>query len=119
MAFAGGPLIREEELRQGLDRGELHLAFQPIVDLYDSAVVGVEALLRWEHPGRGLLWPDEFLLFAQTELSSRIGRWVVQTSAGHASRWQQQFPEERLVVALNVSGRQLDPDDLEAYHDGL
>jgi EAL domain-containing protein (putative c-di-GMP-specific phosphodiesterase class I) len=118
MAFSG-PLIAQAELSRGLDRGELHLAFQPIVDLYDASVVGVEALLRWQHPERGLLWPDEFLLFAQDDLSSRIGRWVVQTAASYAGRWRQQFPGDPIVVGVNMSGRQLDPGDLAVWEERL
>jgi EAL domain-containing protein (putative c-di-GMP-specific phosphodiesterase class I) len=120
-----GTSSEERELQRGVDHGEFHLAYQPIVSLGSSPagehqMTGVEALLRWEHPTRGLLWPSEFLPDAQQEeLGARIGRWVIQTAVGHAAQWRRRFPDHPLTVAVNVSCSQLSEVDLNVYVEHL
>jgi diguanylate cyclase (GGDEF)-like protein len=99
------------ELRGALDAGEFFLAYQPTFRLNDMAVTGVEALIRWRHPGRGVVPPDEFIPIAEdTGLIIPIGRWVLRTACAEAVSWQ--GADRRLSLAVNVSGRQLDTDGL-------
>jgi diguanylate cyclase (GGDEF)-like protein len=90
------------ELYHALRRGELRLAFQPLVDLQEGMVLGMEALLRWQHPVRGTLPPATFLpVAAQAGLSTEIDRWVLAEACGHAARWAR---AGRLVpVSVNIS----------------
>jgi diguanylate cyclase (GGDEF)-like protein len=110
---------RAEDLRrqtlarveQALDAGELTLYYQPMVDLRDGRVVGAEALLRWRHPRRGLLGPNELLPdLAGSALADRIGSWVLAEAIGQWRRWQDQ--DLPLVVGVNVSAEQLRNDAL-------
>jgi diguanylate cyclase (GGDEF)-like protein len=99
------------ELRGALAAGEFFLAYQPTFNLRDMTVTGVEALIRWRHPGRGTVSPDEFIPLAEDSgLIVAIGRWVLHTACAEAVTWQ--APNRRLSVAVNVSGRQLDTDGL-------
>jgi EAL domain-containing protein (putative c-di-GMP-specific phosphodiesterase class I) len=98
-------------LTRAVDDGSLQLHFQPEIDLASGSVVGMEALLRWAHPQRGLLWPADFLGVAQaTGLLDRIGRWVLQQGAAEAASWAQ-LPQVPGVLQrqlrLNVSTGQL------------
>jgi len=90
------------ELWHALRRGELRLAFQPLVDLRQGTVVGMEALLRWQHPGRGTLPPAAFLpVAAQSGLSTEIDRWVLAEACLQGRRWAE---AGRLVpVTVNIS----------------
>ncbi len=99
----------ENALRRALDRRELRVFFQPLVDLTSGRISGVEALLRWEHPERGLLYPGDFITVAEeTGLIVPIGSWVLDQSCRQIQRWQASIPElEPLVLAVNLSGRQL------------
>jgi diguanylate cyclase (GGDEF)-like protein/PAS domain S-box-containing protein len=98
----------ESDLRQALDRGELHLVYQPIVTLNDRQIVEVEALLRWQHPRRGLISPVAFIPVAEdTGLIVTIGQWVLEKACRQIRTWQQQRPSvPPLVVSVNLSGRQ-------------
>ncbi len=81
-------LVMEGELGQALDRGEFELHFQPQVRADDGRLVGAEALIRWNHPERGLLLPDEFIPVAeQRRLMLPIGQWVLKEAARCATRW--------------------------------
>jgi EAL domain-containing protein (putative c-di-GMP-specific phosphodiesterase class I) len=98
-------------LTRAVDDGTLQLHFQPEIDLASGSVVGMEALLRWAHPQRGLLWPADFLGVAQaTGLLDRIGRWVLQQGAAEAASWAQ-LPHVPGVLQrqlrLNISAGQL------------
>jgi len=100
----------ETALRRALNRRELRVFYQPTISLDNGRIVGVEALLRWEHPERGLLVPSEFIDVAEeTGLIVPIGAWVVEQACRQAQRWQVATPEsERLFVSVNLSARQLD-----------
>ena len=100
----------ESALHRAVERGELRLHYQPVVDLDDGSVDGVEALLRWEHPERGLLGPGAFIPVAEeTGLIVPIGEWVVR----EACRWRASLPaEERVQVSVNLSARQLMAPDV-------
>jgi diguanylate cyclase (GGDEF)-like protein len=100
-------------LRRALERDELRAHYQPVVDLSTGEAVGMEALVRWEHPERGLLGPDQFIPLAEdTGLILPLGAWMLDTALGQLQRWRRDMPEARdLWMAVNLSPRQLtDPD---------
>jgi diguanylate cyclase (GGDEF)-like protein/PAS domain S-box-containing protein len=95
----------EQDLRAALDEDWLRLHYQPVFDLAAERIVGVEALLRLEHPERGLVAPDEFIDVAErSDLILPIGDWVLHEACSQLARWQRYG---RLDAAINVSGRQL------------
>ncbi len=97
----------EEDLRRALERGELRVAFQPVVQLDDGAVRGFEALVRWEHPERGTIAPDAFIPVAEeTGLVLPLGEWVLRTAVAHLARWRAAGHGD-LRVSVNVSARQV------------
>ena len=109
----------ENALRRALGRGELELRYQPIVDLRTGLVDGVEALLRWRHPQRGLLAPDEFIGVAEeTGVIVSMGDWVLTQACCQLVAWDDGSPvagadgDPALTMAVNLSGRQLDHPDL-------
>ncbi|HUG54039.1 MAG TPA: EAL domain-containing protein [Vicinamibacteria bacterium] len=118
-ARAVGRLRLETELRRGLDRGELRLHYQPIVSLRSGELAAFEGLVRWEHPGRGLLVPDDFLPVAEeTGLILPLGRWVLQEGCRQMRLWRRTRGDAPLpVMSLNLSGRQLAESDLVAEVD--
>jgi diguanylate cyclase (GGDEF)-like protein/PAS domain S-box-containing protein len=97
------------DLRGALQRDELSLVFQPIVELVTGRVRSFEALLRWNHPTRGLVMPSEFIPLAeQTGLIVPIGAWVLANACAHAKRWQLEVPSASGVgVAVNLSAKQI------------
>ncbi len=99
----------ENDLRRAIERGELALAYQPIVALADRSVVGVEALLRWEHPRRGPIGPAEFVPVAEeTGLIERIGRWVLARACRDAVAWSLERPDAAPVwMSVNLSPVQI------------
>jgi diguanylate cyclase (GGDEF)-like protein/PAS domain S-box-containing protein len=102
----------ENALHRALDRGEFRIFFQPIVNLTQARCVGAEALIRWQHPERGLLAPAEFIPLAEeTGLVVKIGWWVLEEAARNAARWQLEQPEP-FQVSVNLSARQLVQPDL-------
>lgn len=106
---AGGQAGRE--LQAALDAGELLLYYQPKVALDSDRIVGVEALLRWQHPDRGMVLPLEFIgLAEQTGLIVPIGAWAIEEACREASRWREAFPDRpHLVVSVNLSASQFGP----------
>jgi diguanylate cyclase (GGDEF)-like protein/PAS domain S-box-containing protein len=104
----------ERELRHALDRKELALHYQPVVNLRTGDVTGLEALVRWQHPKRGLLDPAEFVSIAEDSgLIEPIGRWVQERACRQALAWQELRPDARpLDVAVNLSARQVAHRDL-------
>jgi diguanylate cyclase (GGDEF)-like protein/PAS domain S-box-containing protein len=107
-------LALEVDLRRALGRGELRLFYQPIVELKSGQPVGFEALLRWQHPTRGLIPPDKFIGIAeQTGLIQPIGRWVLHEACRQAMIWRTRHPEHaHLAMSVNISARQFANDDL-------
>ncbi|MGA7615228.1 MAG: EAL domain-containing protein [Thermoanaerobaculia bacterium] len=106
----------ETELRRAVDRDEFRLNYQPIVDLATSHIVGFEALIRWVHPTRGIVMPDEFIPLAEeTGLIARIGRWVFREACRTLHEWEHRFhPDPPLTMSLNLSAMQLTAPDLAA-----
>jgi diguanylate cyclase (GGDEF)-like protein/PAS domain S-box-containing protein len=103
----------ESDLRHALARQELYLAYQPIVDLATGRVSGAEALLRWQHPVRGVVSPAEFIPLAEsTGLIVPIGEWVLRQACRDARRWSDLPGGDRLSVSVNLSGRQLQTTEL-------
>jgi diguanylate cyclase (GGDEF)-like protein/PAS domain S-box-containing protein len=97
------------DLRHALERGELHVHYQPYGKLADESIAGAEALLRWEHAERGLIPPLDFIPLAEEMgLIVPIGRWVLRTACAQAVDWGRRFPElGPLTLSVNVSARQL------------
>jgi diguanylate cyclase (GGDEF)-like protein/PAS domain S-box-containing protein len=104
----------ERELRHALDREELALHYQPVVNLKSGEITGLEALVRWRHPERGLLDPSEFVSIAEDSgLIEPIGRWVQEHACLQVLKWHQERPDSRpLDVAINLSARQVAHRDL-------
>jgi diguanylate cyclase (GGDEF)-like protein len=101
------------ELRRGLDDGEFRVVYQPLVDLNRDRVIGVEALVRWHHPTRGVVPPVEFIPVAErTGLIVPLGRFVLRETCRQAAAWLAEFgPDVLQKAGPNVSARQLhDPD---------
>jgi len=96
----------EADMRQGLERQEFMLYYQPVVD-DQSRMTGVEALLRWRHPERGLVSPGEFIPVAeQTGLILPLGQWVLEQALAQLVAWSANPATQRLTMAVNVSARQ-------------
>ncbi|HEU4451824.1 MAG TPA: PAS domain S-box protein, partial [Longimicrobium sp.] len=103
----------ETDLRRALERGEFVLHFQPVVKLATGRIAGFEALIRWRHPERGLVSPGVFIPAAEEMgLIHPLGRWVVEETCRHASRWSEAFPDRELRVSLNLSAAQFSHPDL-------
>ncbi len=101
----------ENALHRAIERGELRLFFQPIVRLEDARCIGAEALVRWQHPERGLVAPAEFVPLAEeTGLVLPLGAWVLEHAAAQAARWQLEHKD--FAVSINLSARQLAAADL-------
>jgi diguanylate cyclase (GGDEF)-like protein/PAS domain S-box-containing protein len=105
-------MMLENDLRPALERGEFSLHYQPIADCRSGRILGMEALLRWKHPARGMISPAEFIPLAEeTGLIVPIGEWVLREACGQCRRWQQQGFTS-LYVAVNLSARQFHQKDL-------
>jgi diguanylate cyclase (GGDEF)-like protein len=101
-------LILENGLRSAIRNGEFRLHYQPILSLRTQRITGFEALLRWDHPRRGLLYPAEFLRVAEeTGLIVPIGQWVLQEACRRMKQWHTNFGlEPPLTISVNLSSRQ-------------
>jgi EAL domain-containing protein (putative c-di-GMP-specific phosphodiesterase class I) len=105
-------LALENDLRHALTRGEFLLHFQPIVDLHTGCIAGMEALLRWRHPQKGILNPMDFIpLLEETGLIKPVGNWVMHEACTRAGNWLSQG-HGSLRLAVNLSTLQLRQDDL-------
>jgi diguanylate cyclase (GGDEF)-like protein len=105
----------ESELRNAVDRGELRVHYQPIVDVATGQPEAVEALVRWEHPRNGLCGPDDFIDVAEeTGLIVDVGMWVLEESCRQVAEWQRLLGR-RLSLSVNVSPRQLTGSVLGAH----
>jgi diguanylate cyclase (GGDEF)-like protein len=110
-----------DDLGQAIRRSQLHLEYQPVVHASDGQVVGVEALLRWDHPERGPIAPSILIPLAeQTGEIIEIGRWVLEQACIDRHRWHVKAREETFTMAVNVSAHQLmAPEFIEAVTDIL
>jgi len=100
-------------IRRGLENDEFILFFQPKVNMRSGEVLGAEALIRWQHPERGLLSPAQFLpLVEQDDLALEMGQWVIEQALSQLEAWQ--AAGYRLAVSVNIFGRQLQHEDFVA-----
>jgi diguanylate cyclase (GGDEF)-like protein len=100
------------ELRRAIRSDELLLHYQPKASLRTGRIVGFEALVRWQHPERGLLPPSEFIRLAEDSgCIVELGAWVLDTAIRQAAAWRAAHPDHHIEVAANVAGRQLDDED--------
>ncbi len=105
----------ETALRKALERDQLLLHYQPVVSLHHGGIVGFEALVRWQHPVRGLISPGEFVPLAEeTGLIDPIGSWVLHQACMQLRAWQRAFPKRDLSMSVNISSRQFARQDLAA-----
>ena len=106
----------ERDLRQALEREEFEVYYQPKVLLETGAIAGVEALVRWRHPDRGLLEAGQFIPLAEeTGLINELGLWVLKESCNQLKEWQARYPEKPglpLGVCVNLSAREIQQSDL-------
>ncbi len=111
----------ETDLRQAIPRQELQLYYQPIVSLITGRISGFEALVRWQHPTRGLVSPADFIPVAEeTGLIIPIGEWVLQAACNQAKQWQLIFGQQTpLTINVNLSGRQFVQPNLTAKIDQI
>jgi PAS domain S-box-containing protein len=108
-------LQMETDLRRALEREELRVYYQPIVDLRDGVITGFEALVRWQHPERGMVSPGAFIPLAEeTGLIVPIGRWVMERACRQTATWQRRFTDRPLSISVNLSARHFGDADLVA-----
>ncbi|MEY9886606.1 diguanylate cyclase (GGDEF)-like protein/PAS domain S-box-containing protein [Catenulispora sp. MAP5-51] len=107
----------ESELRRAIDKQEFRLVYEPVYDLRNRRITGMEALIRWQHPERGLLPPSTFIAIAEDcDLIVPIGRWVLHEACGQMAVWNARRDPGRppLTMAVNLSPRQLNDEGLVA-----
>jgi len=98
----------ESELREAISRNEFELLYQPVIDLKTSSICGVEAFVRWHHPSKGVLAPDQFLPLAEsTGLMMSLGEWILQQACMDAAAWP-----ARIKIAINISAVQFNKGNL-------
>ena len=98
----------ERELHAAIEEEQLRLYYQPLISLSDGCFVGAEALVRWEHPTRGLLLPGEFIPLAErSDAIFGLGRWVIERALADTASWQHAHPGLKMSVSLNLSPRQV------------
>lgn len=104
----------ENELRRAIERQEFRLHYQPIISLIENKIMGIEALIRWQHPKRGLLAPGQFISVAEeTGLIVPIGQWVLEIACYQTALWQKNFSQDpQLIISVNISGRQFHDKNL-------
>ena len=114
-AAATERLLMETQLRHAVDRGEMHLVYQPQVDLLSGKVIGAEALLRWHHPERGIVSPVNFIPVAEeTGLIVPLGLWVLETACAQAAAWHSEGLAD-LRISVNLSVRQFRDHNLARH----
>jgi EAL domain-containing protein (putative c-di-GMP-specific phosphodiesterase class I) len=109
-------LLLENELRRAIEAQEFCLHYQPIYNLTNHHLIGFEALIRWQHPKKGMIYPAEFIPLAEeTGLIVPIGEWVLREACRQAQSWRTQSAHlDQLVISVNISGRQLISPYLES-----
>lgn len=107
----------EVDLQRAIDQGALEVHYQPIVSLETGRILGVEALVRWNHPQRGMMSPVQFVPLAEeTGLIVPLGRWILRQCCLQVRAWQERYPElAALSVNVNVSARQLQGQGLDEH----
>lgn len=117
-----GSLVTAGELRGAVQRGQLELHGQPILDIISGRTAGVELLLRWRHPARGLLGPADFLAAADaSDVMTDVGEWVLETAVSTVAHWERIGPPlDYYRVGINVTPRQLLRSDIvEMFEEAL
>jgi EAL domain-containing protein (putative c-di-GMP-specific phosphodiesterase class I) len=106
----------QNDLRRAVERGELRLVYQPIINLANGRLHGTEALLRWQHPTRGLIMPGAFIPLAEESgLIHPIGRWLLTEACGQARIWRERFGHsDGFTMSVNLSVRELAQPGLSA-----
>ncbi len=106
-AEATTALRLETELRRAVERNEFTMYYQPIVSVESNAILGFEALLRWQHPKRGIILPAEFIVVAEeTGLILSIGKWAIREACQQMRLWQEKFPAyPKLTMSVNISSK--------------
>lgn len=103
----------ENSLQRAVERQELRIQYQPIVFLETGRITGFETLVRWQHPDRGLILPNEFISIAEeTGVIIPVGYWVLREACRQMRAWQLQFPENSLTISVNLSNKQFLQADL-------
>jgi diguanylate cyclase (GGDEF)-like protein/PAS domain S-box-containing protein len=104
------------DLERAIDAEQLVVHYQPVVDLASSRIVSLEALVRWPHPRRGMVGPNDFIPLAEeTGLIERLGRWVLREACNQLALWRRTIPgQSALTVSVNLSPRQLSDQNLIA-----
>ncbi len=106
----------DTQLRRAIERNEFRVFYQSIVDLRDDRTIGFEALVRWQHPERGLLDPSQFLEAARkTQILVAIDRFVLAAACRDAMAWRRAMPGSSLLMSVNVSSRQFELDDFAPF----
>jgi EAL domain-containing protein (putative c-di-GMP-specific phosphodiesterase class I) len=101
----------DTDLKHAVEHEEFALVYQPVFDLASMSVKGAEALLRWNHPTRGVIASGEFIAqLEESDLIFEVGRWVLDQASRRAAEWQRQG--RHLEVSINISARQLDRDEI-------
>jgi len=109
-------LSRENALRKALQRKEMVLHYQPQFDVRNGGVIGVEALVRWQDPEWGLIWPAEFIPLAEeTGLIVPLGQWVLKEACAQAKQWYQAMDGRPFHMAVNLSVRQFAAEGLLGF----
>jgi len=113
-AWAVARLRMETELRQAIERQEFRVYYQPVVCLATGRITGFEALVRWQHPQRGLVSPDQFFLVAaETGLLALIDQWVMREACRQTKQWQDRIPTVgRLTISVNLGNKQFTQPNL-------
>ena len=103
-------LSKVRDLQRAMEEGQFVLHYQPVLQLGTGRVVGTEALLRWQHPTRGLTWPSEFIdVVEQGDLAVPLGQWIIETAIAQAVTWQPTVPDEEPIrMNVNIAPRQLE-----------
>lgn len=102
----------ESELHQAMERGELQVYYQPVVDTHNNSIGGFEALLRWTHPDMGSIPPEKFIPLAEaTGLIGKMGEWVLYEACHQVQKWNLQY-DCRFFISVNISAKQIDDDGL-------
>ena len=103
----------ETGLRKAVINGEISIQYQPLIDLETNAMKGAEALARWNHPTKGAITPGRFIPIAEeTGIIVPLGYWILEEACRQTAEWREQFDLEAFTISINLSGKQLQRDDV-------